>query len=104
MLHIFVLFVLISRNLLQCASMENEELIIQLAQRGDTDAFGKIYKHYFARIHRYCKMHMYREDLAADVCQETFVKAWKALPTFSLKSGWSMQAYLFRIARNLLID
>ncbi|MDP3941648.1 MAG: RNA polymerase sigma factor, partial [bacterium] len=52
----------------------------------------------------YCKANMYRDDLAADICQETFLKAWKSFPTFTLKNGGTVQAYLFRIARNLIID
>lgn len=84
--------------------MDQEEILIEKAQQGDKEAFGVLYKTYFARIHRYCKANIYREDLATDICQETFIKAWKAFPTFSLKNGGTLQAYLFRIARNLIID
>ena len=84
--------------------MENEITIIEKAQRGDKDAFGELYAYYFPRIHRYCKANIYKEHLAADICQETFLKAWKALPSFQHTKEGTFQAYLFRIARNLLID
>jgi RNA polymerase sigma-70 factor (ECF subfamily) len=84
--------------------MENETAIIEKAKRGDKDAFGRLYKHYFPRIYRYCKANIYRDDLAADICQETFLKTWKALPTFTLKNGGTFQAYIYRIARNVIID
>jgi len=92
--------------LLQYASptMENEATIIEKAKSGDKEAFGILYKYYFPRIYRYCKANIYKDDLAADICQETFLKAWKSLSKFTLKDGGTIQAYFFRIARNLLID
>jgi RNA polymerase sigma-70 factor (ECF subfamily) len=84
--------------------MENEESIVERAQSGDKEAFGALYKHYFPRIYRYCKANIYRDDLATDICQETFLKAWKAFSAFKVKDGGTVQAYFFRIARNLIID
>lgn len=84
--------------------MEDLSNLIDRAQQGDREAFGQIYKLFYRRIYRYCYMNLYDEGLAADTCQETFIKAWKALPTFSQQDGGSLQAYLFRISRNLIID
>lgn len=84
--------------------MENELELIQRAKSGDKDAFGKLYKHYFPRLYRYCKANIYKDELAADICQEAFLKAWKALPSFTLKEGGTFQAFIYRIARNLIID
>lgn len=84
--------------------MENTGLLIEKAKNGDKDAYGKLYKEYYKRIHRYCKANLYREDVVEDVCQEVFIRAWKALGTFLLKDGGTFQAFLFRIARNLIID
>lgn len=84
--------------------MNNSHETIQKAQRGDKEAFGELYKEYYKRIYRYCKVNIYRDDLAADLSQETFIRAWKALPTFEQRKDGTFQAYLFRIARNLIID
>ena len=84
--------------------MENLPQIIKLAQHGDKEAFSVLYKEYYSRIYRYCKINLYREDLAQDLSQETFIRAWKALPNFKQTSEGTFQAYLFRIARNLIID
>jgi len=78
--------------------------LIILAQEGDRDSYGKIYGQFYKRIYRYCQFNTYDAVLAQDICQETFIRAWKALPTFSIKKGGSLQAFLFRIARNLIID
>lgn len=85
--------------------MENMDILVLKAQKGDKDAFGQLYKIYFQRIYRYCKVNCFYQDaLAQDLCQETFIKAWKALPTFTLEKGGTFQAFLFKIARNLIID
>ncbi len=83
---------------------EDTEKLIDKAKNGDKSAFGIIYKEYYQRIYRYCRINLYSKVAAEDVCQDVFIKAWKALPGFTLKNGGTLQAFLFRIARNLIID
>ncbi|MDP2632456.1 MAG: RNA polymerase sigma factor [Candidatus Curtissbacteria bacterium] len=83
--------------------MDNLSDLISKAQKGDKDAYGEIYNLFYKRIYRYCSFNTRKAEVAQDICQETFIKAWKALPSFSQKGG-SFQAYLFKIARNLIID
>lgn len=81
-----------------------EELkLIELAKNGDRGAFGEIYRTYLTRIYRFVYYLVNDENLAEDITQDTFIKVWNALPSFSIKKG-TMQAYLFRAARNLVID
>lgn len=85
--------------------MEKLKSLVQKAQKGDRDAFSEIYKLYFAKIFKYCKFNTNDEFEAQDICQETFVKAWKNIKDFdSDRPDWSIQAFLFTIARNLIID
>ncbi|HVA97139.1 MAG TPA: RNA polymerase sigma factor [Candidatus Acidoferrales bacterium] len=84
--------------------MDGLDECIKRAQNGDKDAYGELYKQYYSRIYRYCRINLYNRPVADDVCQEVFIRAWKALPKFSLKDGGTFQAFLFRIARNLIID
>ncbi len=76
---------------------------IARAQQGDKVAYG----HLVERYRRLVVSVAYRQgvDLATaeDVCQETFVRAWLALPSYQRKSG-SLRAWLCRIAINLAID
>ena len=58
----------------------------------------------FERIYRYCQFNLGDKEKAQDVCQETFVRAWQSLDTFTIRKGGSFQAYLFKIAHNLIID
>lgn len=82
---------------------EDPKKLVEAAKNGNKEAFGEIYRLYVARIYRFIYYLVTDEPLAEDLTQETFVKAWKALPHFSAKKG-SLQAYLFAIARNLVID
>ncbi len=84
--------------------MEDEKLLIKKAQKGDTEAYGVIYKKYFQKLYRYCKFNTKSDEHAKDICQESFVKAWKKLKDFKTEGQWSIQAFLFTIARNLIID
>ena len=85
--------------------MENLQELIVKAQYGDVQAFGTIYKLFYQRIYRFCYINCYQDsELASDICQETFMRAWKTIRSFSWDKGGSFQAYLFRIARNLIID
>ncbi|MCL5784604.1 MAG: RNA polymerase sigma factor [Patescibacteria group bacterium] len=84
--------------------MENLEELLTNSQKGDKDAFGKIYHLFNKRIYRYCYFNLGNSHQAEDICQETFLKAWKSLSSITLSAGGSLQAYLFRIARNCIID
>ena len=101
LLQIAYFYVLLYR--VQYALMDDLNLVIQKAQKGDKDAYGQIYNIFYRRIYRYCKFNAKSAQIAQDICQETFLKAWKALPSFRERGG-SLQAYLFKIARNLIID
>ncbi len=90
--------------MVQCVSMENLSDLVIKAQKGDREAFSKLYNEYYKKIYRYCVINIFRTELAQDICQETFIKAWKSLHSFSLEKGGTFQAYLFKIARNLIID
>jgi len=73
------------------------------AQAGDQAAYGLLVQQY----QRLIVSVAYRQGLemvaAEDVAQETFVKAWLALPKFRPAAG-SFRAWLCRIALNQAID
>lgn len=84
--------------------MDELDELIDKARQGDKEAFGKIYKLFQKRIYRYLNINLQNPDLSEDLCQETFLKMWNSLPTFKKTPTGSLQAYLFMIARNLMID
>ncbi len=78
-------------------------ILVKRVQEGDKDAFGEIYKIFFPKIYRFIFFSVRDKDLAEDIAQSTFLRAWRARGSLSTARG-SVQAYLFAIARNLTID
>lgn len=83
--------------------MDDKDLV-KRAQKGEKEAYGLLYQKYFQKVFRYCMFNTKNEEVAKDITQESFVKAYKKLTTFSTDGQWSIQAFLFTIARNLIID
>ncbi len=84
-------------------SKETLEEIIQRAKGGDSKAFDMLYNAYFTPLYRYVYIRLKTREDAEDVVQDTFLKAYKALPRYEHTRD-SMLPYLFTIARNLLIN
>lgn len=73
------------------------------AKQGDREAYGKIYEIYLPRVFRFVYYLTGKKEQSEDICQEAFLKGWKALASFNQSKG-TIQAFLFKIARNLVID
>lgn len=81
--------------------MEEQQWISQAAQ-GDTQAFAHLVERYETVVyHQALRLVGNRED-AADVTQEVFWKAWRALPTFRRESSFS--TWLYRLTDNACLD
>ncbi|MEK7476306.1 MAG: sigma-70 family RNA polymerase sigma factor [Candidatus Coatesbacteria bacterium] len=78
-----------------------EEVLIR-AQAGDPEAFRELYLAHHAALYRWALGELGNPEDARDVVQEAFVRAWGALAGFRGES--SFLHWLFRIARNLIID
>jgi RNA polymerase sigma-70 factor (ECF subfamily) len=76
--------------------------LIERAQQGDREAFAGLVDRYWVPIFRWLHSLCERSHTAEDLTQDVFLKAWSALGTF--QPGTSFRAWLFRIARNALID
>ena len=84
-------------------SKETLEEIIRRAKEGDSKAFDMLYNTYFTPLYRYVYVRLKTREDAEDVVQDTFLKAYQALPRYEHTRD-SMLPYLFTIARNLLIN
>ena len=69
---------------------------IRLMVSGDKAAGEEFVRRYYARIERLLRCLTGSPDTARDLTQQTFVKAWQALPGF--KHEASLQTWLHRIA------
>ncbi len=75
--------------------------LVERARRGDPGAFEDLYHLYHDRLYRFCRYRLSNVHDAEDVVQETFARAWKALPGFA---GEQVYPWLRVIARNLCAD
>src|SRR5205085_4707880 len=75
---------------------------IARARTGDTAAFEAIYQRYERRIYSFIYRMMGNAEDANDLTQDTFVKAYMALPR--AQSEMNLSAWLHRIASNTCLD
>lgn len=79
---------------------QQEEAAIRAAQ-ADPQRFGPLYRAYFPTIFTFVHRRSNNRELAADLTQQTFLKALIALPKYR-SVGLPFRAWLYRIALNEL--
>ncbi len=72
------------------------------ARAGDTAAFAELYETYFPSVYDFLVRLLRDPDEAADVTQDTFLKAMRSLA--SLREPGQFRAWLFAIARNAALN
>lgn len=77
------------------------ELVVQ-SKGGDLEAFEQLVMMYQKQIYNLGYRMMGNEEDASDMTQEAFLKAFKSIKKFNLKSSFG--TWLYRIAVNLCID
>src|SRR5256885_1859444 len=79
----------------------DEELVARSIS-GDSDSFNELVLRWERPIYALAYRHIGREEDARDVCQETFLRAYRALSGFRGQAKFS--SWLYRIALNLCRD
>jgi len=79
----------------------DEELVAR-SRGGDVDSFNQLILRWERPIYALAYRVIGREEDARDVCQETFLRAFRALPGFKGQAKFS--SWLYRIALNLCHD
>ena len=82
--------------------IDNEAVLIEAAQT-NTAAFEPLYQRYRVRVYRYLFFRLRREEDAADLTQQVFLKALSALPDYRIHKA-PFAAWLFRIAYHIASD
>jgi RNA polymerase sigma-70 factor, ECF subfamily len=75
-----------------------DALLVERAKRGEQAAFEMLVVKYQRRIERLISRMVRDTDLVADIAQESFIRAWRALPQFRGESAF--YTWLYRIAVN----
>ncbi len=77
--------------------------LVELARKGDSDAFGLLYDHYQPSVYRFLFYRTRSGTLAEDLTSETFFRALRSMNNFRWQ-GKDFGAWLMTIARNLATD
>jgi RNA polymerase sigma-70 factor (ECF subfamily) len=77
--------------------------LVERAQEGETEAFGRLYDHYSDTVYRYIYYRVGSKATAEDLTSETFLRALRRIGTFTWQ-GRDFGAWLVTIARNLVAD
>ena len=80
----------------------SDERLVELSLDGDEGAFGILVRRYQRRLTAFLGQLVGDMELARELSQEAFIRAWSALERFNPKYRFS--TWLFRIAHNLGID
>jgi RNA polymerase sigma-70 factor (ECF subfamily) len=82
------------------AASSDEAADVALAQRGDGQAFERLYHRHVPRVHSLARRMMGDED-ADELAQDVFVRAWRKLGTFRGESAFG--TWLHRLAINVIL-
>jgi len=78
--------------------VNTDGVLIESAKSGDSKAFSSLVLKHQQSLLRLCMRFTSSQDLAEDIVQDTFVKAYRKLSTFEGRS--SFKSWLFQIAIN----
>lgn len=77
---------------------DTDALLVERVKRGDTRAFEMLVVKYQRRIERLIGRMVRDADLVQDIAQESFIRAYRAIPQFRGESAF--YTWLYRIAVN----
>ena len=83
----------------EASAMNSSENLIARARRGDEEAFRLIFERYTRPVISFIFYMVNHRDLAEELAQETFVRAYKNLD--ALRDEMKLSTWLFGIARNV---
>lgn len=74
------------------------------AQNGNREAFGEVYDYFLDSVYRYIAFRVSSRETAEDITADVFLKTLRNLQKYKKQEGMPFSAWLFRIAKNALID
>ena len=83
--------------------LDGEKNIIKRAIKGEAEAFGLLYDRYQPQIYRFIYLKVSHREEAEDLTHQAFLKSWEKITEYEFQ-GFPFSAWLYRIARNLIID
>lgn len=84
-------------------SFSMADFLQRIAERGDVEAFRKLFQSYAPRVKSYMMRQGADANTAEELAQETMMAVWRKAGLYSVEKG-SATTWIYTIARNLRID
>lgn len=84
-------------------SLKNKILLVRI-KRQDPEAFAKLYDEYVKKMYRFVYFKVSSVEEAEDITSEVFLKAWQYISQKEGHEVKNLNAFLYQVARNLVID
>lgn len=81
---------------------ETDELVVARVQGGDTEAFGELVARYEAKLLRYGRKFLARDEDRQDIVQDVFINAYQNIQSFDTAQRFS--PWMYRIAHNAFVN
>lgn len=81
-----------------------DRAVVEACKRGGPGAFRRFVERYEGLVWGFLARTVQDRTLAEDLSQETFLRAYRALPTFDPNRGAKVSTWLLTIARNTALD
>lgn len=82
--------------------LETESQLVELSQQGDRNAYEKLYRANVGKVYALCLRLCGQRELAEDLTQESFIRAWQKLDKFRGESAFG--SWLYRLTSNVAIS
>ena len=76
--------------------------LTEAIKNSDQSAFKDLFYRYYTKLFRFAVIHIHSTALASDLVQEVFFRLWETRDR--LNPNKSIQAYLYKILHNLIIN
>ena len=80
---------------------EEEQQLVLRCKNGDHTAYEKLYRANIGKVYALCLRMCGQKELAEDLAQESFIRAWQKLDSFRGDSAFS--SWLYRLTSNVVI-
>lgn len=85
-------------------NVKEKLLFFKIRNWADTDSFGQLYDMYAIKIYRYAYFRVGSVEEAQDITSQTFLKVWEYLISPESEKVRNINAFVYRVARNMIVD
>ena len=85
------------------SDLDKKDIVLAVkVQKGDREAFGVLVENFQTRIYSFCYQFFRDRDIATEMAQETFLRAFRYIKKYDSSKKFS--TWVYSIAKNICID